>query len=112
MGILVGRFTAESDEAARRVMPGGPASAEVRYVDGKGWIDELGDLPAELSGRDRVRPDARPRNPVRGLPAPFSKSGLQVSRTAPARPPKRRARLSPSAGHSSVSTAVPSEPVP
>ncbi|AQZ61969.1 unnamed protein product [[Actinomadura] parvosata subsp. kistnae] len=52
MGVLVDYFTAESDEAAGRVMSGGPAGAKVPYVDCKGWIDEPGGLVAGLTGRD------------------------------------------------------------
>ncbi|MER6008431.1 hypothetical protein ABT120_58565 [Nonomuraea angiospora] len=52
MGVLVGYFTADSDESARRALSSGPAYAKLPYVDCKGWIDELSDLAAELSGRD------------------------------------------------------------
>ncbi|MGW0807876.1 hypothetical protein [Nonomuraea sp. NPDC002799] len=52
MGVLVDYFTADSDESAEQALSGGPAHANLPYVDCKGWIDELGDLVAELSGRD------------------------------------------------------------
>ncbi|MGP3963424.1 hypothetical protein ACTWPT_46345 [Nonomuraea sp. 3N208] len=52
MGVLVDYFTADSDESAVRALSGGPAYVKLPYVDCKGWIDELGDLVAELSGRD------------------------------------------------------------
>ncbi|MFI9847591.1 hypothetical protein ACIHFD_61990 [Nonomuraea sp. NPDC051941] len=52
MGVLVDYFTADSDESARRALSSGPAYAKLPYVDCKGWIDELSDLAAELSGRD------------------------------------------------------------
>ncbi|MGW4963558.1 hypothetical protein ACWEPL_40620 [Nonomuraea sp. NPDC004186] len=52
MGVLVDYFTAESDQSAERALSGGPARVKLPYVDCKGWIDELGDLVAELSGRD------------------------------------------------------------
>ncbi|MGR6924342.1 hypothetical protein ACU635_59640 [[Actinomadura] parvosata] len=52
MGVLVDYFTADSDESATRALSGGPGYVKLPYVDCKGWIDELGDLVAELSGRD------------------------------------------------------------
>ncbi|MEV0237713.1 hypothetical protein [Nonomuraea sp. NPDC050786] len=52
MGVLVDYFTAESDRSAERALSGGPAHVKLPYVDCKGWIDEPGDLVAELSGRD------------------------------------------------------------
>ncbi|NRQ33393.1 hypothetical protein HII36_16285 [Nonomuraea sp. NN258] len=52
MGVLVDYFTADSDETAERAMSYGPAGAKLPYVDCKGWISELGDLVAELTGRD------------------------------------------------------------
>ncbi|MCK2215372.1 hypothetical protein MF672_016480 [Actinomadura sp. ATCC 31491] len=52
MGVLVDYFTADSDESAGRALTGGPGYAKLPYVDCKGWLDEPGDLAAELSGRD------------------------------------------------------------
>ncbi|MET7330965.1 hypothetical protein [Nonomuraea sp. NPDC005650] len=52
MGVLVDYFTAGSDESAGWALSGGPGYARLPLVDCKGWIDELDDLVAELSGRD------------------------------------------------------------
>lgn len=52
MGVLVDYFTADSDESAKRALSVGPGYVKLPYVDCKGWIDELGDQVAELSGRD------------------------------------------------------------
>ncbi|WP_084958659.1 hypothetical protein [Thermoactinospora rubra] len=52
MGVLVDYFTADSEQAARRALSGGPHAARLPYVDCKGWIDEPDTLAAELSGRD------------------------------------------------------------
>ncbi|MEV4290609.1 hypothetical protein AB0K40_34310 [Nonomuraea bangladeshensis] len=52
MGVLVDYFVADSDGSAERAMAGGPGQVKLPFVDCKGWIAELGDLVAELSGRD------------------------------------------------------------
>jgi hypothetical protein len=52
VGILVDYFLADSDESARRVLPGGLVGAGLAYVDCKGWLNELADLVADISGRD------------------------------------------------------------
>jgi hypothetical protein len=49
---MVDYFIADSEESARRVLPGGPAGAGLAYVDCKGWLAELADLVAEISERD------------------------------------------------------------
>jgi hypothetical protein len=52
MGVLVDYFTADSEQSARLALSGGPGAANLPYVDCKGWLDELDELAAELSGRD------------------------------------------------------------
>ncbi|MEU0486144.1 hypothetical protein ABZ260_44145 [Streptosporangium sp. NPDC006013] len=55
MGVLVDYFTADSEQSARLALSGGPATANLPYVDCKGWLDGLDGLDtlaAELSGRD------------------------------------------------------------
>ncbi|MEV4382221.1 hypothetical protein [Streptosporangium sp. NPDC049644] len=52
MGVLVDYFTADSEQSARLALSGGPATANLPYVDCKGWLDGLDTLAAELSGRD------------------------------------------------------------
>ncbi|MEV0627667.1 hypothetical protein [Nonomuraea wenchangensis] len=52
MGVLVDYFVADSDESAERAMASGPGWSKLPFVDCKGWINELDDLVAELSGRD------------------------------------------------------------
>ncbi|MEU6796168.1 hypothetical protein ABZ907_31125 [Nonomuraea wenchangensis] len=52
MGVLVDYFVADSDESAEQAMAGGPGQVKLPFVDCKNWIADLGDLVAEVSGRD------------------------------------------------------------
>jgi hypothetical protein len=52
MGVLVDYFAASRAEYAGLDLSDGPAGAGWPHVDCKGWVDQLSDLVAELTGRD------------------------------------------------------------